>query len=233
MTDRCVAILPAGGTGSRFGTERPKQFTLLCGQPLLFHAIQALLQDVRVQAIYVALSPEYQDFLDWEAWQGRVHPVSCAGKTRSATVGNALNHLASELAPSDWVLVHDAARPCLSRLALTRLLDAVWEDAVGGLLAVPVADTLKLAASTGRVAHTVDRRQLWAAQTPQMFRYGMLRQALQGLPEATDEASAMEALGYHPLLVLGDPLNIKVTFPEDRLLAQLGLGVHQARQETT
>ena len=217
---RCIAILPAGGTGSRFGTECPKQFTVLLGQPLLVHSIHALLQDDRIQAIHVIVSPEYAAFLDCSPWQGRVTVMPCAGPSRADTVRQALDRLSPTLRADDWILVHDAARPCLSQSALSRLLDTLWNDPVGGLLAVPVADTLKLSGAEGRVRTTVDRSGLWAAQTPQMFRFGILQQALQGASAPTDESAAVEGQGHAPRLVQGDPANIKVTYPEDLLYAR-------------
>ncbi len=232
MMNRCVAILPAGGFGTRFGTGRPKQFTLLCGQMLLVHAIHSLLQDPRVETVYVVLASGQYDELAWNQWQGRVRPLANAGETRADTVLNALDALHSELGPHDWVLVHDAARPCLSRIALVRLLDTVIADAVGGLLAVPVADTLKRQDDNGHVFETVSRDALWAAQTPQMFRYGLLHQALRQFRSHTDESSAMEAMGYAPLLVMGESTNIKVTYPNDLLLAEGVLTARKTLQET-
>lgn len=218
--NRCVAILPAGGSGTRFGTGSPKQFTLLCGQMLLVHSIQSLLQDTRVETVYVVLAPEHQARLDWQRWAGRVRPLGHAGQTRAETVLNALDALQPELEAHDWVLVHDAARPCLSRSALARLLDTLMEDPVGGLLAVPVADTLKRQDGTGHVQQTINREGLWGAQTPQMFRYHMLHQALQCSQYHTDESSAMESVGHAPSLVMGEPTNIKVTYPADLPLAE-------------
>ena len=220
MMNRCVAILPAGGVGTRFGTASPKQFTLLCGQMLLVHAIQSLLQDPRVKTVYVVLAPGQHNEVEWNRWEGRVRPLAHAGESRAETVLNALNALHSGLEPLDWVLVHDSARPCLSRGALTRLLDTLMDDPVGGLLAVPVADTLKRQDGAGHVQETVSREGLWGAQTPQMFRYGLLHQALGRSQSHTDEASAMEAMGYAPLLVMGESTNVKVTYPADLLLAE-------------
>jgi len=220
MMNRCVAILPAGGVGTRFGTASPKQFTLLCGQMLLVHAIQSLLQDPRVETVYVVLAPEHQAQLDWQRWAGRVRPLAHAGKTRAETVLNALQALIPALEAHDWVLVHDAARPCLSRSALARLLDTLMDDPVGGLLAVPVADTLKRQDGTGHVQQTISRDGLWGAQTPQMFRFEILRQALRRSQSHTDESSAMESMGHTPLLVMGESTNIKVTYPADLALAE-------------
>jgi 2-C-methyl-D-erythritol 4-phosphate cytidylyltransferase len=220
---RRFAIVPAGGSGSRFGTHSPKQFTLLRGQPLLAHAIAALLVPGAVEHVFVALSPEHQQArtsINWALWGTWVTPLWCAGETRAITVQNALQALQGQLNADDWVLVHDGARPCLSPSALERLIATVGEDAVGGLLALPVADTLKREDGAGRVQRTVDRAGLWSAQTPQMFRYGLLRQALRANPLATDEASAVEALGHGPLLVMGETSNLKITTPADLELAE-------------
>ena len=233
MEPHCIAILPAGGTGNRFGSEMPKLYTVVQGRPVLAHSIEALLTDSRVEKVYVALSPEYLSFLDWATWQGRVVPLTdCVGSTRAKTVSLVLRRLYSTHQTSDWVLVHDAVRPCLSLSSLQRLLDAVWADRVGGLLAIPVADTLKHSDGTGRVQATVDRNQLWAAQTPQMFPLGLLTEALEKNPEATDEASAMEALGHSPLLVQGEKTNLKVTYPDDLVLVASILEA-LSREETT
>jgi 2-C-methyl-D-erythritol 4-phosphate cytidylyltransferase len=214
------AIVPAGGSGTRFGGQRPKQFTVLAGQALVAHALDVLSRHRAVDAVFVAMSPEYSQALPWHQWGARVQPLPCAGATRSQTVLNALDHLSPQVSKDDWILVHDAARPCLSDEALTRLMDTVGDDEVGGLLAVPVADTLKRGDKYARVVQTVDREGLWAAQTPQMFRFGLLRRALQGFPTATDEASAIENLGHSPLLVMGETSNIKVTYPTDLALAE-------------
>ncbi len=232
MMNRCVAILPAGGFGTRFGTGSPKQFTLLCGQMLLVHAIQSLLQDARVETVYVVLALEHQTQLDWQRWEGRVRPLADAGKTRAETVLNALNALQPELDAHDWILVHDAARPCLSHGALARLLDTLLDDPVGGLLAVPVADTLKRQDGTGHVQQTINRDGLWGAQTPQMFRYEILHQALRHSQSHTDESSAMESMGHAPLLVMGESANIKVTYPEDLVLAEWILAARRTSRET-
>ncbi len=219
----CVAILPAAGSGSRFGSALPKQFTLLGQDMLLVHTLRALLQEPRIGRIHVVLEPEHQHLIPWSQWQGRVQPCPGAGASRAETVRNAVEHLLQHYPADTWVVVHDAARPCVSASALARLLDALWNDPVGGLLAIPVADTLKRQQQTLRVLTTVDRSGLWAAQTPQMFPLQLLADALQRVPrieQVTDEASAIEAMGLQPLLVMGESTNIKVTYPADQLLAQ-------------
>ncbi len=183
------------------------------------HTLGALSRVRRLSATLVVLSPDDTEFERHAAgFKGRV--ARCGGETRAQTVANGLSELLAQGArPTDWVLVHDAAR-CLVRPEwVDALIDACLDDAVGGLLALPVADTLKQA-SNGRVVHTVDRSDKWAAQTPQMFRLQTLRDALaQAGPTVTDEASAIEALGLAPLLVLGDAGNFKVTWPQDFAMA--------------
>ena len=144
----------------------------------------------------------------------------CGGATRADSVLNGLVAISAALKPDDWVLVHDAARPCLSRAQLDALVGQVGEDETGGILAVPVADTLKRSGADGRIEATVPREHLWQAQTPQMFRYGLLREALSRSRTVTDEAGAVEALGYRPLLVASDTSNLKVTYPADMALAE-------------
>jgi 2-C-methyl-D-erythritol 4-phosphate cytidylyltransferase len=216
---RVLALIPAAGTGSRAGAITPKQYVRLGDRTMLEHAIEAVLADSRVSRVLVAVAPQDQRWpaLSLDA-RARCAPVG--GASRAASVRNGL----AALKPSndDWVLVHDAARPCLTSAELARLLDAVQEDDVGGLLALPVADTLKRARDH-RVVETVDRRSLWRALTPQIFRARVLSRALDGaasLDSVTDEAAAVEGLGMRPLLVPGDATNIKVTTAADWPLAE-------------
>jgi 2-C-methyl-D-erythritol 4-phosphate cytidylyltransferase len=193
----------------------PKQYRLLAGQSMLRHSVLALLADARIGQVRVAVSPG--DGWAAEALAGLPRTVwrPCGGATRAETVANALADAAAE--QHDWILVHDAARPGLPVDALRRLIDACLQDPVGGLLALPVSDTVK--GGTQRVERTIDRTGIWQAQTPQMFRAGMLATALRKAAEAgiavTDEASAIEAAGHAPLLVPGALRNFKVTWPED------------------
>lgn len=221
---RYFALIPAAGTGSRMGADCPKQYLPLLGLPLIAHTLQALAREPRIEKIIVVLAPDDEQWQshDWSGWQGRLETLRCGGASRAESVLNGLDAMAAWCADDDWVLVHDAARPCLPRSALARLIDGAGEDAVGGLLAVPVADTLKRADQQGRVATTEPRAGLWQAQTPQMFRHGMLRQALAAAGnDVTDDASAIEKAGLHPLLVEADSRNLKVTYPRDLQLAEL------------
>jgi 2-C-methyl-D-erythritol 4-phosphate cytidylyltransferase len=222
---RIVAIVPAAGIGARAlsadQVQTPKQYRLLAGQAMLRHAVHALLADPRIQEVRVAVAPGDNEAETVLTGLPRTQCSPCGGATRAQTVLNALNE--AQLAPEDWVLVHDAARPGLPLEALARLIDACLADGVGGLLAMPTADTLKMAQpQTALVARTVPREGLWQAQTPQMFRAGLLLQALTRAMNTpaqahapTDEAQAMEALGYAPILVRGSGRNTKITWPED------------------
>ena len=215
------ALVPAAGLGARMGHESPKQYLPLAGQPMIAHALATLCASAEISTVFVVLAPDDVLFhsYDWSRFGDKLQPLFCGGELRSDTVLNGL--IASELEPDDWVLVHDAARPCLTQAHLAKLIAELRDDAVGGILAVPVADTLKRDAGNDRILRTESRERLWQAQTPQMFRAGLLAQALQQGGSFTDEASAVEALGLQPKLVLNEPTNFKVTFPQDLLLAEL------------
>jgi 2-C-methyl-D-erythritol 4-phosphate cytidylyltransferase len=221
-TPRCFALVPCAGSGSRAGTLAPKQYTAVAGQPVVAHTLAALAQVDRLAATLVVLAPDDDAFEDHapaftgdRAWVARV-----GGASRAETVAHGLAELRARGARAhDWVLVHDAARCLIRPDWVNRLIDACADDPVGGLLALPVADTLKQA-TDGRVAATVDRDAKWAAQTPQMFRLGLLEPALRAAgAAATDEASAVEAAGHHPKLVRGEFENFKLTWPGDFALA--------------
>lgn len=219
------ALVPAAGQGTRMGEALPKQYLPLAGRPMLHHCLEALAAVPRIARVIAILAPDdrHWDAHERDALAGRVRPLRAGGATRGESVANALARLEGEAADDDWILVHDAARPCLTPAMVERLLDEVGDDAVGGLLAMPVADTLKRAGDPMRVAATVPREGLWRAQTPQMFRYGLLRRGLAGAPGATDESQAVESLGHSPRLVPGDNANFKVTFAEDLPLAEMVL----------
>jgi 2-C-methyl-D-erythritol 4-phosphate cytidylyltransferase len=221
MTARLFGLIPAAGSGARFGAAVPKQYVEIAGHPMLVHAVRALAAHPDIEVVFVVLAIDDQRFakIDWTAFGSRVAPLYCGGPTRRASVHNGLIATADTIDPDDWVLVHDAARPCLDPEALARLIDTVAGDSVGGILAVPVADTLKRAGDDGRVTGTEPRAGLWQAQTPQMFRHGVLLQALGAAGEVTDEAAAVESIGLAPRLVTGSPRNLKVTFPEEVAVA--------------
>ena len=228
---RLFALVPCAGSGSRSGAAGPKQYESLAGRALVLWTLEALSRVDELDGTLVVLSPGDTQFAalaaegDAEAssacWRANV-----GGETRAESVHAGLHDLLARGAlPSDWVLVHDAARCLVHPDAIRRLIEACRDDAVGGLLALPVADTLKRADAQARVGETVSRERIWAAQTPQMFRIGVLRDALRaGFGRSdlqiTDEASAIEAAGFSPRLVRGDFDNLKVTWPEDFALAE-------------
>jgi 2-C-methyl-D-erythritol 4-phosphate cytidylyltransferase len=220
---RYFAIVPAAGSGSRFGAGKPKQYLSLLGRPLIYHTLAALVAAPEIERVWVVLSPDDTEWSrhDWSELGAKLETLRCGGATRADSVGNGLQAAAMVAADDDWILVHDAARPCLSADMLTALFRELENDAVGGILAVPVADTLKRADGEQRVAATEPRDGLWQAQTPQMFRYGRLLEALDNSREVTDEAGAIEALGLKPKLVRADSTNLKVTYPADLALAAM------------
>jgi 2-C-methyl-D-erythritol 4-phosphate cytidylyltransferase len=236
-------VMPAAGTGRRFGERIPKQYAVLRGRTLIEWALAPFLTDSRCAGAVVALAPED---LWWPKISERIATVSIApgGAERSESVRNALAGLNRRAQKTDWVLVHDAARPCLPTADLDRLLERAGTHAVGGILAQPVADTLKCQqpdssdASTDRtpsIDQTISREGLWRAATPQMFRYGALTEALDraiaGKRYPTDEAQALEWVGEHPLLVEGSALNIKVTTADDLVLAEAILAAREGRKK--
>lgn len=213
------------------GGQIPKQYMQLAGKPMLQHAVDTFAAHPRIAHTYIVVSAAdgWIDALLPPALRPRASILRVGGATRQDSVFNGLKAIAGDTAPHDWVLVHDAARPGLDAQLIDRLLDALAEDAVGGLLALPVVDTLKRADDDGRAQQTVARAGLWAAQTPQMFRHALLQQALheaqqQGrLGAITDDASAIEMLGLRPRLVEGSPRNLKVTLAQDAALAEFFL----------
>lgn len=220
------ALIPAAGSGTRLAADRPKQYLPLAGRPMLWHSVKAVCRPP-IEMVFVVLSPGDTEFAshDWAAFGARLEPLYCGGETRRDSVYNGLVAAMAAIDADDWILVHDAARPCLPAPDLESLVAEVREDEVGGLLALPAADTIKKAAKDEagamRIAGTEDRAQLWLAQTPQMFRCGLLAQALRDARRAvTDEAGAVEQLGLRPRLVAGSRENIKVTYPEDVGIAE-------------
>jgi len=218
------AVIAAAGRSQRFGGQAPKQYTRLLGRTVLSWSVGALLDEPAIEGVVVAIAAGDRRWRGIaESRDARVS--SCVGgDRRESSVAKALEALADRARDSDWVIVHDAARPCLRRADLHRLITATRNDPVGGLLAVPVADTLKADDGHGRSARTAVREGLWRALTPQMFRYGLLRRALALCLErerpVSDEAAAIEALGLRPLLVQGRADNIKLTHAEDCGIAE-------------
>lgn len=219
---RCHALLPCAGTGSRAGTEVPKQYQPILGLPMVLHTLNALRGVARLDRLVVVTAP---GDAFWATGYPGVTTLPCGGGTRAESVFNGLQALLEQgTDPTDWVLVHDAARCLVTASMVNALINACQHDDVGGLLAIPLPDTLK-AEADGRVNATVDREGKWLAQTPQMFRLGALHAALkatapQGFAGVTDEASAMEMAGHRPLLVQGSARNFKITYPDDFALAE-------------
>ena len=223
LKPRIFVLIPCAGHGSRAGVASPKQYELLVGKAMIWHTLQSFRQVLAVTDIWVVTSPGDEDFKracpDFNRPGER--QVAVGGATRALSVRNGLKSLCEQTAnPGDWVLVHDAARCLISPEQINTLIDACQNDAVGGLLALPLPDTLKTSAD-GRVAVTITRADKWLAQTPQMFRVGELLAALDAAGDAvTDESSAMEAQGLQPLLIKSSAQNFKVTYPEDFALAE-------------
>lgn len=219
------ALIPAAGTGARIGSATPKQYHPLNGRPMLWHALRPFHAHPRIERIFVVLGPADAWFtqLRWDPLSAKLDVLRCGGESRAQSVLNGLQAIAGKVAADDQVLVHDAARPCLTGQAIDRLIEQVGDDEAGGLLAEPLADTLKRADDGGRIVRTEPRERLWRAQTPQMFRHGVLMKALANgaLEGITDEAGAVERLGLQPLLVRSGAANLKVTYAEDLRLAEL------------
>ena len=222
--DKFWAIVPAAGTGSRMQSDCPKQYLALNNKPVLVHALERLGTCPGISGVGLGISP---DDTRWPALGFDADWLVCVcdgGAERAETVSNLLTAMSGTIADRDWVLVHDAARPCVTHAEIISLMKmAARTD--GGLLGRPLTDTIKLADDSGHVRRTVPREGLWRAQTPQMFRYAALRAALRKAGESgtsvTDEASAMEQAGIHPLMVEGRPGNIKITLPGDLELAEI------------
>jgi 2-C-methyl-D-erythritol 4-phosphate cytidylyltransferase len=227
---RYFALIPAAGVGARMGADSPKQYLDIAGRPMLAHTIAAFLGSPSIAHVFVVVSAGdgwIDDVVAGIDDAARVSVLRCGGATRMDSILNGLHALETRVDGSDWVLVHDAARPGLTPGLIENLIDKVGKHAVGGLLALSVVDTVK--ESRGAGVRTVPREGLWLAQTPQMFRLDLLREALdtarqRGTADAiTDDASAIEALGHAPLLVEGHPRNLKVTLPRDIAIAAMYL----------
>jgi 2-C-methyl-D-erythritol 4-phosphate cytidylyltransferase len=225
---RYFALIPAAGVGARMGAGSPKQYIRIGGKPMLRHTLDAFLSSDLIAHTFVVVSPD-DPYIDSVAPNHGVTVLRCGGASRMESVRNGLAVLANTLAPTDWVLVHDAARPGLNAELIEKLILATGDHPVGGLLGLPVVDTVKRCID-GEACGTIPRNGLWLAQTPQMFRYQLLREALTAATDPntiTDDASAVEALGLTPKLVEGHPRNLKVTLPDDIRIAELYLALSQ------
>jgi len=221
---RYIALIPAAGVGARMAANGPKQYLPLVGKAMLRHTVDAFVASPLIAHTYIVVSADDPQIDEVIPTQDRVTVLRCGGASRMESVRNGLAALHGTVHDDDWILVHDAARPGLTPALIERLIDRTGAHPVGGLLALPVVDTVKRDVA-GEV-DTISRDGLWLAQTPQMFRYHLLRNALAGVTDAnaiTDDASAVEALGLAPLLVDGHPCNLKVTRPDDVRIAELYL----------
>lgn len=211
-------LIPSAGRGTRMQSTLPKQYLSLLGAPLLRHVIQRFESCEEIASITIVIATDDQDWQPslLEGCQ-KTQVMPCGGTTRAESVLNGLNALRDLVKPADWILVHDAARPGIDHVMLQRLINTVGASDTGGILALPLADTLKRADEQGHITETIPREHLWQAQTPQMFRYADLHNALNTYltRQPTDEAQAMEWMGKRPKLVLGNLKNMKVTYPDD------------------
>jgi 2-C-methyl-D-erythritol 4-phosphate cytidylyltransferase len=202
----------------------PKQYLPVAGKSMLAHVLETFAAAPRIDQVFLVVSPDdaYVDEVMFALARltDKITVVREGGATRQGSVLNGLRAMEGRISKSDWVLVHDAARPGLDQELVGRLIDRLQDDPVGGLLALPVVDTLKRSGPDNRAEATVAREGLWAAQTPQMFRYALLRAALEQCAQVTDEASAVEALGLRPKLIEGSARNFKITLPGDIALAE-------------
>ncbi|MBI2969345.1 MAG: 2-C-methyl-D-erythritol 4-phosphate cytidylyltransferase [Gammaproteobacteria bacterium] len=225
--EKCWGAVPAAGSGSRMASRVPKQYLILRGKTVLEHSLDRIAGHSEVEGVVVALAADDSHFLRLPREARRNLITVAGGAERCHSVLNCLRALRERAAASDWVLVHDAARPCVRRGDIDQLIAAVRNAGVGGILALPVRDTMKRADEGGRIEGTVERSGLWHALTPQMFRIAELEQALAAAVQdgiaVTDEAQAMERRGARPLLVQAHPDNIKITHTDDLALAELYL----------
>ena len=240
-TARYFALIPAAGVGARMQADGPKQYMAIAGKPMLAHTVAAFGASAAISHTFIVVSAD-DGVIDGvidnmvqrserDARSGGVSVLRCGGATRMDSILNGLQAMASDtdVKDDDWILVHDAARPGLTAALIEQLIGAVGSHPVGGLLALPVVDTVKQAGTIGAPLATVPRDGMWLAQTPQMFRFKLLRAALSSARDGgaaaaiTDDASAVEALGLSPLLVEGHPRNLKVTLPRDIAIAAMYL----------
>lgn len=221
-TNSFWAVVPAAGVGKRMQADRPKQYLPLLGQTVIEQTLWRLLEVPAFKGIVVAISETDPYWPELAVAQHAKVSTAPGGKERADSVLSGLRHIQGQAAADDWVLVHDAARPCITAADINKLMTTLQQDPVGGILALASHDTLK-EVHDGAITASVNRSYIWRALTPQMFRYGLLMTALEqaeGNPSITDEASALELLGYQPKIVAGRADNIKITSPEDLALAQ-------------
>jgi 2-C-methyl-D-erythritol 4-phosphate cytidylyltransferase len=217
------AVVPAAGVGKRMNADRPKQYLELAGKTVIEHTLLRLLSAEVFTAVAVAISEEDPYWPDLDVSAHKKIITAAGGKERADSVLSALKAIRTVASDDDWVLVHDAARPCITTIDIHHLIDSLKTDEIGGILALSSHDTLKSVQGDNIIVGTLDRSHIWRALTPQMFRYGLLKNALEvaeGNTAITDEASALELQGMQPKIVEGRPDNIKITRPEDLALAQ-------------
>ena len=217
------AVVPAAGVGKRMNADRPKQYLELAGKTVIEHTLLRLLSAEVFTAVAVAISEEDPYWPDLDVSAHKKIITAAGGKERADSVLSALKAIRTVASDDDWVLVHDAARPCITTIDIHHLIDSLKTDEIGGILALSSHDTLKSVQGDNIIVGTLDRSHIWRALTPQMFRYGLLKNALEvaeGNTAITDESSALELQGMQPKIVEGRPDNIKITRPEDLALAQ-------------
>lgn len=221
---RYWCVIPAAGIGARMGAGKPKQYLMLGDKTILEHTISRILTLPNLAGVVVVLNADDTHWKSLNVFQKSLVHTALGGENRADSVLNGLDYLKDKVHDRDWILVHDAARPCVTLSSIQKLCDELADNDIGGILAVPVSDTIKQVANKNEIQATVDRSPLWQAQTPQMFRYQLLRdclsQTIANNENITDESSAVELCGYIPQVIEGRSDNIKVTRPDDLLLAE-------------
>lgn len=224
MAQKYWVIITAAGIGMRLRADIPKQYLLLTGKTILEHAVDCFLHEDLFAGIIIVLHPQDQHWQQLSLAKNPNIKTCLGGDIRTISVFNALKYLTKLAAKDDWVLIHDGVRPCLNKAELYSLINNLQNHPIGGLLAVKINDTIKRVSLDNKIIETVDRNNLWRAMTPQMFRFGLLYQAINNaidnqLP-ITDDAMALESLGLQPMIVAGSSSNLKITYPEDLQLAE-------------
>lgn len=224
---RYWVVIPAAGVGTRMGVDKPKQYISVNGKTIIEHTLDCFIQREEIEGIVVAISKDDKFWSTLTVSSNEKVITAPGGDKRCQSVLNSLQTLNDKALDNDWVLVHDAARPCLKQSVIDRLIICLRSHDVGGILALPCRDTMKRSNETGEIVETVERENLWHAQTPQMFKYGKLlpaiEKALNNNVHVTDEAMAMELSGYKPMLVQGHPENIKITHKDDLMYMKMYL----------